>query len=331
MSAKIVVNQFDEQMAEVSDTHNGTIVDKVAIELENNGYPVFLKKAVAITYRGRNELARFDIVSDTFAIDIKLKSTIDRRHEVKETAKYLPDLYTLYKYYPNYTDEMISLLNSENDKTNETYELNEPKLAHENDGTASKINNILWVNSLNKIYFNEKRPVNKINIISHRQFIKFLAIQFDRLKFFDKINIKKSDFYTCYFELKYATNFKHYDQDITFCDKVEYLLETNKINFIEGDFDKSLPSFIARNHSCIYQTHETTQKMLFRKRYCVQHEHEKIISISVNDHIPLIAGITKKNDCGTVVFMSSKKCRKHCFKCNNTNDYLYQNVQCNIP
>jgi hypothetical protein len=207
---------------------------------------------------------------------------------VSSGVEHLPDDYMLYKYCPNYTDnEILSL----------------------NDNLETIEDNMIWINSLNKIYSVEKSSPDELNISSQRHFMKFLAIEFNKLKLFSKINIKKNNFHTCYFRLKYVTSLKYPSQDVTFCDKIEYLLKNNIINIMDTDdvFDKLSSIFVGHaTPTRAHTVHELTEKIRFKKRYRLKQGIQKHDAIIISDHLPLFDGITCQNACGEIVFMSSK-------------------------
>jgi hypothetical protein len=252
--------------------------------LENKGYCVFYKN-LSLKYNSIN-ITEYDVILKDFIIEVKSGKDF-KKMQITNQLKYLPEGYKLYYYIPIKGDEEINNLNK-------------------------IFKDITIVNNLDEIFKNHQRN-NEFNICCRKDFKRFLSLPFEKIKIFDKINILEEDFYFVYFQSLYVYDYVCISENILSSQKVEYLFENGKINFVE-EFDHTIPLISNQNIKFI-NLPLTNSKIDLKPIYNIDWNKRKIKKIrKYGGSPPLIKNVTKVcKQCDNITFKNLNYC-DDCYK-----------------
>jgi hypothetical protein len=255
--------------------------------LEEKGYCVYFRN-ISLKYN-QIQITEYDVISKDFIIEVKSGKDFKYMQIIKQ-LKYLPDGYKLYYYIPNKDDEEVKKLN-----------------------TIFK--EITIVNNLEEIYKKQK-TWNEFNICNRKDFKRVLSLPLSKIKIFDKLNILEEDFYFVYFQVLYVYDYYciNEEEKIHSSKKIEYLLDTGKINFVK-EFDKDIPLITNMNIKNFIELEMHDSKINFLNVYNIEWNKRKIKKIRRSGQIPpLRENVTKIcNQCDNVTFKNLKYC-DDCYK-----------------
>ena len=246
---------------------------KVQEELSSRGYPICYKNLRIRS--GSSVLFEIDIISIDFVMEIKSGKEIHSIvNQHMSYNKYIPKKYTIYFYSPALSNEEVAYLN-------------------ENNATR-----IIYINSMNVIYENHD-PCREINIKSRNLLSRFLYLDFDKIKSFERLNVRYEDFYRQYFINKYLSDYTY--NDVSFFSKINYLFIMGKFNLVE-EFDEDIPSLILESN---ISGKMYIQDMKFNKHYPIYWNDNKndVLKIPINSKFPYLKGITYPCSCGDNHFL----------------------------